>query len=62
MFSCQGSEGAGMMASQMMASEGGERGDLEGKVAVTYTKTCFVFQEKRDLRSVRMVRRCRVVG
>lgn len=34
-FSCQGSEGAGMMASQMMASEGGERGDLEGKVAVT---------------------------
>jgi hypothetical protein len=34
-FSCQGSEGAGIMASQMIASEGGERGDLEGNVAVT---------------------------
>ncbi len=41
-----------MMVSQMMAWEGGAIGDLlEGHVAWMYTKSCLVFQLKREEKS-----------
>ncbi len=45
-----------MMVSQMIACEGGARDDLlEGQVAWMYTKSCLVFQLKREEKSRGMV-------
>lgn len=43
------------MVSQMMAWEGGDEDEevlVEGQVARMYTKSCFVFQLKSDVKSV----------
>lgn len=52
MLGCKGALSAGMMASQMTSSDGGiVEGDDEGYEAVMYTKTCLVFQLKREVKS-----------
>lgn len=40
-----------MIRSQITASEGGELGVLDGYSAATQTKSCFVFQVKREVKS-----------